>query len=111
MKTRGSKCVYRSVFWSFTYPSRGSVFRDPLSAGLTFPLFTQTTSRVFVRANSQASKRFIARPVFDKARYRRFEAIRRPSLHGWESWCLELVEEIRRRNFGVYTRRTLLAEG
>jgi hypothetical protein len=96
---------------SFAYTLQDSVPRDPLSAGITLPLLTQATPRVFFHANSQASKRLIARPVFNETRCCRFEVIRRPSVHGWESRCLEPVEEIRRRDFGVYTSRALLAEG
>ena len=91
--------------------SQGSVFRDPLSVGATLPLLAQATPRLLVRVNSQASEWLITRPVSNEARCCRFEVIRRPSVHGWKSWCLELVEEIRRRDFGIYTRRTLLAEG
>ena len=31
-------------------------------------------------------------------------------MHRRESWSVELVEEIRRRDFGIYTGRTVLAE-
>jgi len=76
--------------------SQGSVFRDPLSVGPTLPLLAQATPRLLVRVNSQASEWLITRPVFNEARCCRFEVICRPSVHGWEGWRLELVEEIRR---------------
>ena len=115
-KYESEKLKVRATFdlWWFSdpllIPSRGPLLRDPLPAGLALPLLTQTAAYVIVRAHSQASKRFIARSVIEKTRYCCFEALRRSSMYGWESWCLELVEEIHRRNFGVRTRRTLLAE-
>lgn len=81
----------------------GSVLRDPHPVGLTFPLLPQTTPRAFVCSLPQTPKRLIPRSDFGKTGCCFLETVFRPALYWWESGCLEFMEKIRRRNFGVHT--------
>ena len=89
----------------------GSLFRDTGTDGFALPLLTQTTSLAFVRARSQVLEWFVACSVSERTRYRGFEVICGPAVYGRESWCLEHVEKIRRRDSGVYKKRAFLVEG
>ena len=99
------------VLLTFLLPSRGLVFRVPLPAGPTLPLITQTTPCVSFRSRSQAPKWLIACSIPGETCYRCLEIVRCASVHGWESWRFEPMEEICRRDFGIYTKRPLLAQG